>query len=210
MRDVFRGATGKQDGDGNVQINIHENRTGIVAACVVALVFGATLAVVLVTGKEPGDKEVPPPTGTPFTASGTSLAGRLVNDGSGLCLRAPGTADGVVPVLAPCTDAPDRAWSLPARHEGSTARALRNDRSGRCLTVIGAENSAPVPQRRCTTRADAHWEVLWGTGDRAGHFMLRSTANAKCLVAQGAEVNRPVGQISCGEQYDDQWWYVGR
>jgi hypothetical protein len=213
---TFHGPGAIQEGSGNLQINVHDNRMTILAVCVVGIVFGTTLAVVLLSGGSGEQSDNPANTPTAPTSSAvqprkdSTLAGRLVNDGSGLCLRAPGTAPGLVPVLATCAAAPDRTWTLPTGHDDSEARALRNAHSDRCLTTTGTENSAPVPQLPCTTRPDAHWQVLWGTGDRAGHFMLRNTANAKCLMAQGTEPNRPTAQISCGERYADQWWHITR
>ncbi|WP_075734065.1 RICIN domain-containing protein [Streptomyces acidiscabies] len=215
-KSTFHGPGAIQEGSGNLQINVHDNRMTILAACVVGIVFGTTLAVVLLSGGS-GKKDTPANTpdtstssATETTRTDTTLTGNLVNDDSGLCLRAPGTAPGLVPVLATCTKTPDRTWTLPTAHDNSEARALRNNHSARCLTTTGTENSAPVPQLPCTTSPNAHWQVLWGTGDRAGHFMLRNTANAKCLMAQGTDQNTPTAQISCGEQYADQWWHVTR
>ncbi|MGW0950132.1 RICIN domain-containing protein [Streptomyces sp. NPDC002623] len=223
--DTFHGPAGVQRGSGNLQVNYHEHRTGILSACAIALACLATVIAVWAggdptTGTPARDTE----TGTetradtalaPGTAqSGTAgadpsvLTGRLVNDSSGLCLRSPGTGDGLVPVQDTCTGAADRSWTLAASTGGAT-RTLRNAHSGRCLAVTGAENFSPARQLTCTARPDGQrWEQLWGTGDRAGHFMLRSVGNAKCLVVQGREAARPAAQTSCGEEYDDQWWHL--
>ncbi|QNP74247.1 ricin-type beta-trefoil lectin domain protein [Streptomyces roseirectus] len=222
--DVYRGPAARQHGDGNLQINVHEHRAGILAACAVALVCVATVIAVLVAG-DPGTGAAGPasvtPTPTPAPATNpatdpapgagggtdrSGLTGRLVNDGSGLCLTAPGTEDDV-PVQDTCTGTPDRTWTLAA--QDTAARTVRNARSGRCLAVAGTENFAPARQLDCAVRPDAqHWELLWGTGRHAGHFMLRSTRNAKCLAAPGAEPARPAVQTSCGEDYADKWWHI--
>ncbi|MFD8979581.1 RICIN domain-containing protein [Streptomyces sp. NPDC059564] len=216
--DAFHGPAGVQRGSGNLQVNFHEHRTGILSACAVVLVCVATVIAVRVGGDR-GTRGDGPPAGPQITnratapAPGTAgadpsvLTGRLVNDGSGLCLRAPGTGDGLVPVQDTCTGAADRTWTLT--QDGGAARTLRNAHSGRCLAVTGLENLAPARQLACTAQDDGQrWEPQWGTGDRAGHFALRNARNAKCLVAQGREVARPAAQTSCGEEYDDQWWHL--
>ncbi|MFI8458139.1 RICIN domain-containing protein [Kitasatospora sp. NPDC085464] len=226
----FRGPTGLQHGNGNLQVNFHEHRAGIISACAVALVCVATVIAVQV-GSDPTPRSAGPGAGIPAsnaappgtTSSGTApsgtapsgtagadpsvLTGRLVNDGSGLCLRAPGPGDGLVPVQDACTGDADRAWTLAPQN--GALRTLRNADGGRCLSAAGPENFAAVRQVDCTARPDGqHWELLWGAGARSGHFMLRSTGNAKCLMVQGDEAGRPAAQTSCGEAYDDQWWHL--
>ncbi|MFD8754414.1 RICIN domain-containing protein [Kitasatospora sp. NPDC059577] len=231
--DAFRGPAGVQRGSGNLQINFHEHRAGIISACAVALVCVATVIAVRV-GSSPGTGAAGPTTGNPTAGSpatgpasapgaalpGTAgadpsvLTGRLVNDGSGLCLRAPGTDDGLVPVQDACTGDTDRTWTLaPQNATARTARTVRNASSGRCVTATGPDNFAPTRQLACTANSDGqHWELLWGTGDRAGHFMLRGTGSSpggtKCLVVQGGTPARPAVQAPCGEEYDDQWWHL--
>lgn len=217
--DTYHGRSGVQRGSGNLQVNFHEHRAGIVSACAVALVCVATVIAVRVGGGDPDTGAPAPPPGNtatvtaprPGTGSGSAdpsaLTGRLVNRDSGLCLRVPGTDDGAVPVQDTCTDAADRTWTL-APQDGGDTRTLRNAHSGRCLAVVGSENFAPVRQFACTAaRYDGqHWDLQWGTADRADQFVLRNAVNTKCLVVQGREANRPLAQISCGDRYDDQWW----
>ncbi|WP_405786870.1 RICIN domain-containing protein [Streptomyces sp. NBC_00029] len=225
--DAFHGAAGVQRGSGNLQVNVHEHRVGILSACAVALVCVATVIAVRVGGDR-GTESVAPPAGSTATTPGTSsatppgttpgtagpdpsaLTGRLVNRGSGLCLRVPGPGDGLVPVQDTCTGAADRTWTLALQEDGGTTRTLRNADSGRCLAVAGNENHSPARQHACTGRRgdNQHWELMWGTGERAEYFVLRNAVNAKCLVVQGREPARPAAQISCGEQYDDQWWHL--
>lgn len=224
--DTFRGPTGVQRGSGNLQVNFHEHRAGILSACAVALVCVATVIAVRVGGANPDTGAVTPPakstasspaprpdagTGTGTgTADPSVLTGRLVNYDSKLCLRVPGTDDGLVPAQDACTDAADRTWTLAPQDGGGDTRTLRNAHSGRCLAVVGSENFAPVRQFACTTaRNDGrHWELQWGSGDRAGQFVLRNAVNAKCLTVQGREAARPAAQTSCGDHYDDQWWQL--
>ncbi|GAA2624777.1 MULTISPECIES: RICIN domain-containing protein [Streptomyces] len=219
--DTYHGPSGVQRGSGNLQVNVHEHRVGIVSACAVALVCVATVIAVRVGGGD-GSRTGPdvPPTGTTATATGGTpgpgaadpsvLTGRLVNDGSGLCLRVPGTDDGLVPVQDTCTGDADRTWTLAPQDGGGGTRTLRNAHSGRCVAVVGSENFAPARQFACTgARHDAqHWELQWGSGDRADHFVLRNAVDAKCLMVQGREPARPASQTSCGDQYDDQWWHL--
>ncbi|MFI1064190.1 RICIN domain-containing protein [Streptomyces spororaveus] len=221
--DTYHGPSGVQRGSGNLQVNVHEHRVGIVSACAVALVCVATVIAVRVGGGD-GSRTGPdvPPTGTTATATATGgtpgpgaadpsvLTGRLVNDGSGLCLRVPGTDDGLVPVQDTCTGDADRTWTLAPQDGGGGTRTLRNAHSGRCVAVVGSENFAPARQFACTgARHDAqHWELQWGSGDRADHFVLRNAVDAKCLMVQGREPARPAAQTSCGDQYDDQWWHL--
>ncbi|MGW7329444.1 RICIN domain-containing protein, partial [Streptomyces sp. NPDC054840] len=226
--DTYHGPSGVQRGSGNLQVNVHEYRVGIISACAVALVCVATVIAVRVGGTGPDTGRVAPPGGSRATATATApapapapapgtgtgtadpsvLTGRLVNRDSGLCLRATGTEDGLVPVQDTCTADADRTWTL-APQDGGDTRTLRNAHSGRCLAVVGTENSAPARQFACTAaRHDRqHWELQWGSGDRADHFVLRNAVNAKCLMVQGREAARPAAQTSCGEQYDDQWWH---
>ncbi|MFI1648423.1 RICIN domain-containing protein [Streptomyces avidinii] len=211
--DAFHGPAGVQRGSGNLQVNIHEHRVGILSACAVALVCVATVIAVRVGG-DPGTGAANPPAGRTATSPGaaqedpSALTGHLVNDGSGLCLRAPGTGEGLVPVQDTCTADTDRTWTLAQQNGGST-RTLRNAHSGRCLAVAGEENLAPVRQFACTAgQRGQRWEVLWGTDARAGHFVLRNAGNAKCLLIQGRGQALPAAQISCGEEYDDQWWHL--
>ncbi|WP_239516615.1 MULTISPECIES: RICIN domain-containing protein [unclassified Streptomyces] len=227
--DTFHRPAGVQRGNENVQVNIHEHRTrtGVISACAVALVCVATLIAVRVGGDGPGtddagrpaESSTTAPGGAPGTAPGTAppgsagadasvLSGQLVNGDSGLCLRVPGVEEGLVPVQDSCTGAADRTWTL-ATQDGGATRTLRNAHSGRCVTVEGLENFAPARQLACTGRQDGlRWQLLWGTGGRAGHFVLRSTGNAKCLVVQGHEPAHPAQQASCGEEYADQWWHL--
>ncbi|MEU2392653.1 ricin-type beta-trefoil lectin domain protein [Streptomyces sp. NPDC007369] len=217
--DSFHGPAGVQRGSGNLQVNFHEHRTGILSACAVALVCVATVIAVRVGG-DPGTGPTAPPskkaaapapgTAPPGTAGADPpvLTGRLVNDDSGLCLRVAGTGDGLVPVQDTCTATADRTWTLDGQDGGAT-RTLRNGHSGLCVTVAGPENHAPARQLACTGGPEGrHWELLWGTGDRTGHFALRSIGNAKCLVVQGPEAGRPAVQMPCGQEYDDQWWHL--
>ncbi|MFJ3925272.1 RICIN domain-containing protein [Streptomyces sp. NPDC090022] len=208
-----------QRGSGNLQINLHEHRTGLLSACAVALVCVATVIAVRVGGDDPGagagaaSPGIPPATRTPApTPPGTPgadppvLTGRLVNGDGGLCLRAPGTEEGLVPVQDTCTDGAERTWALESRDGGAT-RTLRNAHSGHCLALAGTESLAPARQLACAAgQPGQRWELLRGDGDRAGQFMLRSTGNAKCLVAQRGAVAGPAVQISCGEHFADQWW----
>ncbi|WP_234314117.1 MULTISPECIES: RICIN domain-containing protein [unclassified Streptomyces] len=115
----------------------------------------------------------------------------------------------LVPVQDTCTADTDRTWTL-ALQDGGETRTLRNAHSGRCLAVVGTENSAPARQFACTAarRDGQHWELQWGSGDRADSFVLRNAVNTKCLMVQGREAARPAAQTSCGEQYDDQWWHL--
>ncbi|MFF4444363.1 RICIN domain-containing protein [Streptomyces sp. NPDC001502] len=218
--DTYRGPAGVQRGSGNLQVNFHEHRAGILSACAVALVCVATVIAVRVGGDPDTEAAAPPPGSTatataptPRPGTGTAdpsvLTGRLVNGDSRLCLRVPGTDDGLVPVQDTCTGAADRTWTL-APQDGGDTRTLRNAHSGRCLAVAGSENFAPARQLACTAaRHDGqHWELQWGRGDRADQFMLRNAVNAKCLVVQGREATRPAAQVSCGDQYDDQWWHL--
>ncbi|MFB6559803.1 RICIN domain-containing protein [Streptomyces sp. NPDC056400] len=226
--DTYGGPTGVQRGSGNLQVNFHEHRAGIVSACAVALVCVATVIAVRVGGADADTGAVPPPAkGTtsspaprPGSGSGTGtgtgtadpsvLTGRLVNYDSKLCLRVPGTDDGLVPVQDTCTDDADRTWTLALQAGGGDTRTLRNAHSGRCLAVVGSENFAPARQFACTAaRNDGqHWELQWGSGDRADRFVLRNAVNTKCLTVQGHEVARPATQTSCGDHYDDQWWQL--
>ncbi|MFJ7591702.1 RICIN domain-containing protein [Streptomyces sp. NPDC097617] len=202
-----------QSGSGNLQVNVHEHRVGILSACAVALVCVATVIAVRVGGGPGAEADVPPaavPATTPGAAGEDTsvLTGRLVNIGSGLCLRVPGTGDDLVPVQDTCSADADRTWTL-AQQDGGATRTLRNASSGRCLTVAGEEQLAPVRQFACTAgRAGQRWELLWGTGTRAGQFVLRNAGNAKCLLVQGRERTRPAAQTSCGEEYNDQWWHL--
>ncbi|MFJ7204191.1 RICIN domain-containing protein [Streptomyces sp. NPDC098789] len=218
--DAFHGPTGVQHGSGNFQVNLHEHRTGIIlTACAVALVCAVAVIAVRLGGDEGGGSAAPPTaipgtgtgTGTDKGAAGTDqsvLVGRLVNDGSGLCLRAAGTGDDLVPVQDSCTGAAAGTWTLRAQDGGAT-RTLRDGLGGRCLTVTGSENSAPAVQRTCGPRADGQrWQLMWGSGDRSGHFVLRADGNSKCLMVQGPGAGRPAAQTSCGEQYADQWWHL--
>ncbi|MGZ9928497.1 RICIN domain-containing protein [Streptomyces sp. NC-S4] len=217
---IYTGPTGVQRGSGNLQVNFHEHRVGIVSACAVALVCVATVIAVRVGVGDPGTGTgATPPAKSPDTATapgpgpGTAdpsvLTGRLVNQDSKLCLRVPGTDDGLVPVQDTCTDAADRTWTL-APQDGGDTRTVRNAHSGRCLAVAGSENFAPARQFACTAaRNDGqHWELQWGSGDRADRFVLRNAVNTKCLTVQGHEPARPAAQTSCGDQYDDQWWHL--
>ncbi|WKD36861.1 RICIN domain-containing protein [Streptomyces xanthophaeus] len=220
--DTYHGPSGVQRGSGNLQVNFHEHRAGIVSACAVALVCVATVIAVRVGGGDPDTDAAAPPPGSTTTATvpaprpgtGTAdpsaLTGRLVNRNSHLCLRVPGTDDGLVPVQDTCTGAADRTWTLAPQDGGGDTRTLRNAHSDRCLAVAGSENFAPARQLACTAaRHDGqHWELQWGSGDLAGQFMLRNAVNAKCLTVQGLEAARPAAQISCGDQYDDQWWHL--
>lgn len=73
--------------------------------------------------------------------------------------------------------------------------------------MTGRQNLSPARQLGCAGGPEGrHWELLWGTGDRAGRFMLRVIGAARCLVVQGPAADRPAAQVSCGEEYDDQWW----
>ncbi|NXY96672.1 RICIN domain-containing protein [Streptomyces sp. BR123] len=217
--DAYHGPAGVQRGSGNLQVNFHEHRTGILSACAVALVCVATVVAVRLGGG-PGTEATAPPshTATPAPAPdrdpGTAgadpsvLSGRLVNDDSGLCLRVTGSEDGLVPVQDECTAAADRTWTLDRQDDGAT-RTLRNGHSARCVTVAGPENHAPARQLACTgPREGRRWELLWGTGRRAGHFALRSIGNGKCLVVQGRATGRPAAQVSCSDEFDDQWWHL--
>ncbi|WP_330333927.1 RICIN domain-containing protein [Streptomyces sp. NBC_00536] len=219
--DAFHGPAGVQRGSGNLQVNFHEHRTGILSACAVALVCAVTVIAVRLGG-DPGAGSAAAPTGTPdvHTAPAPAprpdptgpdpsvLTGRLVNHGSALCLRDPGAAQDPVPVQDTCTGDADRSWTLATRDGGAT-RTLRDGLGGRCLTVTGSENFAPVRLLACTAQGDGQrWKLLWGTGDRAGLFALRADGNAKCLMVQGREASRPAAQTSCGEEYDDQWWHL--
>ncbi|MFF2789103.1 RICIN domain-containing protein [Streptomyces sp. NPDC058049] len=177
--DTYHGPSGVQRGSGNLQVNFHEHRAGIVSACAVALVCVATVIAVRVGGGDPDTDAAAPPPGSTATATapaprpGTGaadpsvLTGRLVNRDSHLCLRVPGAEDGLVPVQDTCTGAADRTWTL-APQDGGNTRTLRNAHSGRCLAVVGSENFAPARQFACTAaRHDAqHWELQWGRGDR--------------------------------------------
>ncbi|MFJ6050338.1 RICIN domain-containing protein [Streptomyces sp. NPDC092307] len=213
--DTYHGPSGVQHGSGNLQVNVHEHRVGIISACAVALVCVATVIAVRVGGTNPDPGSAAPPGGSTATAptgpaDPSALTGRLVNRGSGLCLRVPGTEDGLVPVQDTCTADADRTWTLAQQDGGGDTRTLRNASSGKCLGVVGTENFAPVRLFPCTAaRHDGqHWELQWGRGDRADEFVLRNAVNAKCLVVQGREAARPAAQTSCGEQYDDQWWHL--
>ncbi|MEV7523515.1 hypothetical protein [Streptomyces sp. NPDC091371] len=125
--DVCHGAAGVQHGNKSVQFSCHEHRTGILSACAVALVCVATVIAVRV-GDGPGTGAASTPTGIPTanTAPATAgtdpsvLTGRLVNDGSMLCLRVTGTADGLVPVQDTCTGDDDRIWTLARQDGGGT------------------------------------------------------------------------------------------
>ncbi|MFD7783462.1 RICIN domain-containing protein [Streptomyces nojiriensis] len=221
--DTYTGPSGVQRGSGNLQVNFHEHRAGILSACAVALVCVATVIAVRVGGGDDRDTgAVAPPAKSPATATATAprtvpgtadpsvLTGRLVNQDSRLCLRVPGTDEGLVPVQDTCTDDADRTWTLAPQEAGGATRTLRNARSGRCLAVAGAENFAPARQFACTAarQDEQHWELQWGSGDRADRFMLRNAVNAKCLTVRGRESTRPAAQTSCGDQYDDQWWHL--
>ncbi|MGW6705620.1 RICIN domain-containing protein [Streptomyces sp. NPDC054956] len=220
---TYRGPAGVQHGSRNLQVNLHEHRTGILSACAVALVCVAVVIAVRMGG-DPGGAAATPPAGpprtntapapTPTPAPGTAgedssvLIGRLVNDDGGLCLRVPGTEDGLVPVQDTCTDAADRTWTLTLQ-DGGVTRTLRNGQSGRCLTVSGQENFTPARQLACTAEdGGQHWKLLWGKGELAGHFTLVNTGTTKCLVVQGRVPDRPATQASCGEEYKDQWWHL--
>ncbi|MFD9010282.1 RICIN domain-containing protein [Streptomyces sp. NPDC059552] len=215
--DAYHGPAGVQRGSGNLQVNIHEHRVGILSACAVALVCVATVIAVRLGGDTGTGADAPPdsaPATTSATTSGapredlSALTGHLVNDGSGLCLRAPGTGEGLVPVQDTCTADTDRTWTL-AQQDGARSRTLRNAHSGRCLTVTGEENGAPARQFACTAGQHVQrWELQWGSGARAGHFVLRNAANAKCLLVQGTGQGLPAAQTSCGEEYADQWWHL--
>ncbi|MFK0257042.1 RICIN domain-containing protein [Streptomyces sp. NPDC090445] len=214
--EAYHGPAGVQRGSGNLQVNVHEHRAGILSACAVALVCVATVIAVRVGG-DPGTEAAAPPSHTataPAPDPGTGgadpsvLTGRLVNDDSGLCLRVTGSEDGVVPVQDTCTAAADRTWTLD-RQDGGATRTLRNGSSGRCVTVTGKEDFAPAHQLACTGPLEGRrWEMLWGTGRRAGHFALRSIGHAKCLVVQGRAAGRPAAQVSCSDEFDDQWWHL--
>ncbi len=210
--DAYHGPAGVQRGSGNLQVNVHEHRVGILSACAVALVCVATVIAVRVGG-DPGTGADAPPASASAPTPGaqedlSALTGDLVNDGSGLCLRTPGVGEGVVPVQDTCTADTDRTWTL-AQQDGGRSRTLRNAHSGRCLTVTGEENGAPVRQSACTAGQHVQrWELLWGNGARAGHFVLRNASNAKCLLVQGSGQGLPAAQISCGEEYADQWWHL--
>ncbi|MFB7267721.1 RICIN domain-containing protein [Streptomyces nojiriensis] len=218
--DTYTGPSGVQRGSGNLQVNFHEHRAGIVSACAVALVCVATVIAVRVGGGDRDTEAVSPPAKSPATATAprpgpgaadpSVLTGRLVNRDSKLCLRVPGPDDGLVPVQDTCTDAADRTWTLAPQDADGDTRTLRNAHSGRCLTVVGTENFAPARQFACTAaRYDGqHWELQWGRGDRAEQFMLRNAVNTKCLTVQGRETTRPAAQTSCGDHYDDQWWQL--
>ncbi|WP_406087523.1 RICIN domain-containing protein [Streptomyces virginiae] len=220
--DSYHGPSGVQRGSGNLQVNVHEHRVGIVSACAVALVCVATVIAVRVGGTGQDSGAVAPPGGSsaPATATGTAprtgtadpsaLTGRLVNRDSGMCLRVTGTEDDLVAVQDTCTADADRTWTLAQQDGSGDTRTLRNAYSGRCLAVMGTENLAPVRQFACTAaRHDRQrWELLWGSGDRADHFVLRNAVTARCLLVQGRGAARPAAQISCGEQYDDQWWHL--
>ncbi|MEV7559837.1 RICIN domain-containing protein [Streptomyces sp. NPDC089795] len=212
--DTYHGPSGVQRGSGNLQVNVHEHRVGIVSACAVALVCVATVIAVRVGGTPSDTGAVAPPGGStattrPGTTDPSALTGRLVNRNSGLCLRVPGTEENLVPVQDTCTADADRTWTL-ALQDGGETRTVRNAHSGRCLAVAGTENSAPARQFACTAaRLDGqHWELQWGSGDRSDSFVLRNAVNTKCLMVQGREAARPAAQTSCGEQYDDQWWHL--
>ncbi|MER5728815.1 hypothetical protein ABT084_10810 [Streptomyces sp. NPDC002138] len=118
-------------------------------------------------------------------------------------------AGDLTPVQDTCTGAADRTWTLAQRDDGAT-RALRNADSGRCVGVTGTENFTPARLFTCTPAQEdgPRWELLWGSGARAGHFVLRGAGNAKCLVVQGIEATRPAVQTSCAEAYPDQWWHL--
>ncbi|MFD4935913.1 RICIN domain-containing protein [Streptomyces virginiae] len=218
--DTYHGPSGVQRGSGNLQVNVHEHRVGVLSACAVALVCVATVIAVRVggTGQDSGAGAPSGGSSAPATATAprtgtadpSALTGRLVNRDSGLCLRVSGTEDDVVAVQDTCTADADRTWTLAQRDGGGDTRTLRNAYSGRCLAVVGPENLAPVKQFACAAahHDEQHWELLWGSGDRADHFVLRNAVTARCLLVQGPGAGRPAAQISCGEQYDDQWWHL--
>ncbi|MFJ9646284.1 ricin-type beta-trefoil lectin domain protein [Streptomyces sp. NPDC101206] len=221
--DAFHGGAGVQRGSGNLQVNLHEHRMGILSACAVALVCVATVFVVRTGGGSDTAATTDPPTSTVTTPApgglppGTAgadpsvLTGRLVNDGSGLCLRAAGTGEDPVPVQDTCSGAADRTWTLALQSGGGAARTLRDGHTGRCLAATVPENFAPVRQVACAAQPEGQrWELLWGTGDRTGHFMLRSIGPAKCLLVQGRVPGRAAAHTSCGEQNEDQWWHLAR
>lgn len=157
--DSYHGPSGVQRGSGNLQVNVHEHRVGIVSACAVALVCVATVIAVRVggTGQDTGavapsgGNSAPAPATAPATAraprTGTAdpsaLTGRLVNRDSGMCLRVTGTEDDLVAVQDTCTADADRTWTLAQQDGSGDTRTLRNAYSGRCLAVMGTENLAP-------------------------------------------------------------------
>ncbi|MFD7631333.1 hypothetical protein ACFV7Q_35860, partial [Streptomyces sp. NPDC059851] len=142
--DAFHGPAGVQRGSGNLQVNFHEHRAGIVSACTVALVCVVTLIIVRVGGggapgtgatgspantattTAPAPAPAPPGTAGPVPAV---LTGQLVNGNSGLCLRAPGTGDGLVPVEDTCTRPPHRTRSPGPGAGGVTPTGRRGPRS---------------------------------------------------------------------------------
>ncbi|MFG2616893.1 RICIN domain-containing protein [Streptomyces sp. NPDC048507] len=214
--DAFHAPAGVQHGSGNLQVNLHEHRTRVLTACAVALVCVAVVIAVRMGGDPGRPAEGAAPRTPDAVAPGpgrtdpSPLTGRLVNDGSGMCLRVPGAGDGLVPVQDTCSGAPDRTWTLGGQEDGAP-RTLRDGLSGRCLTLTDPGNFAPARQFACAAGRDGqHWELLWGEGGRAGHSMLRGSGNAKCLVVQGAQPSRPAVQASCGDAYDDQWWHLAR